>query len=220
MTTKEQKEKKRLLNIEARSEFERMHKNEIIKMLEEEIIKLELPENSLYLNFDYDTHDQKVDALYSIYIYEPEYPLVDRINRNPTMNTVVVAINANQSSKKEMRLDINIHDDQYDYLKRIDNGDRNWNIVKDDFSAPKGWVRVRIPINLSDNLIDLLRECVEYSVRNYTSKASRFGCCSHFMECSDAKKCVHPNKLYACACYYKYNLDQGKIFYGVNKNVD
>lgn len=220
MTKEEPKEKKRLLNVESREVFEKKHKNDIVKMLKEEIEKYELPDNSLYLNFDYDTHDQKVDALYSIYIYEPEYPLVDKVNRNPSMNTAVVAINATQSAKQQMLLDINIHEDQYEYLQRIDTGNRGWNIIKDDFAAPKGWIKARIPMDLSDNLVDLLRECVEYSIRNYVSKATRFGCCSHFIECSDAKKCVHPNKLYACACYYKANLDQGKIFYGVNKNVD
>lgn len=219
MEKEDQKEKKRLLNIEARKEFEHMHKDEIERMLEEEISRLELPENSLYLNYD-DSQEQKVDALYSIYIYEPEYPQIPKATRNLTMNTAVVAISATQTANKKMLLDLNIHDDQYEYLQRIDQGDRNWNIIKDDFAAPKGWVKVRIPLELSTNLIDLLKECVDYSVRNYISKATRFGCCSRFNECSDAKKCVHPNKLYACACYYKSNLDRGRIFYGVNRNVD
>ncbi len=219
MEKENQKEKKLLLNIEARREFENKHKCDIERMLEAEIARLELPENSLYLNYD-DSQEQKVDSLYSICIYEPEYPPIRKTTSNLTMNTVVVAINATQTTGKKMLLDVNLHEDQYEFLQKIDNGDRNWNIIKDDFAAPKGWVKVRIPMNLSDNLIDLLRECIEYSVRNYVSKATRFGCCSHFNECSDARKCVHPNKLYACACYYKSNLENGRIFYGANRNVD
>ncbi|HJB20964.1 MAG TPA: hypothetical protein H9773_04590 [Candidatus Fournierella merdavium] len=44
-----------------------------------------------------------------------------------------------------------------------------------------------------------------------------FGCCSSYIECSDNRKCVHPNPYYASGCMYKKNLDAGRIFYGVNK---
>ena len=46
-----------------------------------------------------------------------------------------------------------------------------------------------------------------------------FGCCSRFNQCSDAKQCIHPDKVYAKNCWYQENLKQGKIFYGVNRNV-
>lgn len=59
-----------------------------------------------------------------------------------------------------------------------------------------------------------------YCIRGYQSKAANFGCCSAYIKCSDAGKCVHENKLYSKACIYRTNLDQGKIFYGKNKNVD
>lgn len=47
-----------------------------------------------------------------------------------------------------------------------------------------------------------------------------FGCCNNFLECSDAKKCTYPNKLFASGCLYRKNLENGKIFYGKNRNVD
>ncbi len=47
----------------------------------------------------------------------------------------------------------------------------------------------------------------------------QFGCCSRFVECSDAKRCVHPDILFAAACIYRRNLEDGKIFYGKNRNV-
>lgn len=46
-----------------------------------------------------------------------------------------------------------------------------------------------------------------------------FGCCHRFTECSDNKCCTHPDKLQAKGCYYKKNLENGKIFYGKNKNI-
>lgn len=46
----------------------------------------------------------------------------------------------------------------------------------------------------------------------------RFGCCSKYIDCSDSKKCVHPDYVFATACQYKTNLESGRIFYGKNKN--
>ena len=216
LTQEEKNELQKKMNREARTAFEKMHKTDIYNLLNKTIEKFELPEGSLYLNYD---EQDKKEALHSIYIYEPEYPLVNKANRDPKMNTVCMAIKAHQMANKQIYLDINVHDDQYDYVCLHCGDSSTWNIIK-ELNAPKGWTKVRIPLSLSDNLIDFMTECIEYSIRNYQSKATRFGCCSHFEECSDAKKCVHPNKLYGCACYYKANLDQGKIFYGKNRNID
>lgn len=45
-----------------------------------------------------------------------------------------------------------------------------------------------------------------------------FGCCDKYMQCSDSKKCVSNNPLYAHGCAYNVNLVNGRIFYGKNKN--
>lgn len=198
--------------------FLNLHKDNINKALQEEIDQRELPEGSLYLDYNLG-----VDVpTFSVYIYEPEYPLVEKENRTPQRNTKVLNIETNftvdmkKGGVKSTSLNLNIYYDQFDFVVgKV--GLEHWGIEKE--LSGTGCRKVRIPMD-SDMLIPLLKECVDYSVRNYESKATRFGCCSHFMECSDAKHCVHPNKLYACACYYKANLDQGKIFYGVNKNVD
>ncbi len=50
------------------------------------------------------------------------------------------------------------------------------------------------------------------------SSNNSFGCCGRYIECSDAKKCVNPDKLLALACAYRKNLEGGAIFYGKNKN--
>ena len=47
----------------------------------------------------------------------------------------------------------------------------------------------------------------------------KFGCCHKYVYCSDKKKCLHDDFLYSTACMYRKNLEQGKIFYGKNKNV-
>lgn len=45
------------------------------------------------------------------------------------------------------------------------------------------------------------------------------GCCHRFLQCSDNRDCIIPHSLTSVACYYRRNLDNGKIFYGKNKNV-
>lgn len=44
--------------------------------------------------------------------------------------------------------------------------------------------------------------------------------CDLYQECSTAKKCVHPKREFSMTCGYKRVLKSGKIFYGVNRNVD
>ena len=45
-------------------------------------------------------------------------------------------------------------------------------------------------------------------------------CCSRYMECSNAKRCVHPDPSLALECGYRKILASGKIYYGENRNVD
>lgn len=45
-------------------------------------------------------------------------------------------------------------------------------------------------------------------------------CCSRYMECSDAKACVHPDKVFALDCGYRKILNSGRVFYGKNRNID
>lgn len=47
-----------------------------------------------------------------------------------------------------------------------------------------------------------------------------FGCCNSFLRCSDIKRCIHPNKLFASGCLYRKNLESGRIFYGDNRNIN
>ena len=52
------------------------------------------------------------------------------------------------------------------------------------------------------------------------SKPSSFGCCHKYIECSDARKCLHDDLNYSEGCIYRQNLEAGRIFYGKNRNVD
>lgn len=49
------------------------------------------------------------------------------------------------------------------------------------------------------------------------SVTKEFDCCSRYMECSDAKHCVHPDPDFAISCGYRRMLNRGIIFYGTNR---
>lgn len=57
------------------------------------------------------------------------------------------------------------------------------------------------------------------SEQKYNGSASiTFGCCHDFIQCSDARKCLHLGDPWFKGCYYRKNLETGRIFYGKNKN--
>lgn len=47
-----------------------------------------------------------------------------------------------------------------------------------------------------------------------------FDCCSRYLACSDAKRCVHPDTEFSLKCGYRKILRRGRIFYGKNRNID
>lgn len=50
-------------------------------------------------------------------------------------------------------------------------------------------------------------------------QGNSFDCCSRYMGCSNAKKCIHPDIMMASQCTYRQRLNAGRIFYGENRNV-
>ena len=46
-----------------------------------------------------------------------------------------------------------------------------------------------------------------------------FGCCSHYVQCSEKGNCLFMGNEDYQGCYYRKNLDSGKIFYGSRKGI-
>ena len=69
-------------------------------------------------------------------------------------------------------------------------------------------------IRCSINVLECvnIKECLEYIIKNSFSFES-FGCCSNYIECSAKGECTHDDPLYATACMYRSNLENGKVFY-------
>lgn len=76
----------------------------------------------------------------------------------------------------------------------------------------------KIETQLENDLIDCIRPYLEQAIKDY-KPIKTFACCSRYVECSDAKKCLHPQQIYAKQCWYRDNLENGLIFYGKGANV-
>lgn len=92
---------------------------------------------------------------------------------------------------------------------------------KDEETKEKKLVGYSFFVNLDCVDIGLrLRNLITKALDSYRSSVQpNFGCCDKYLECSNAGKCIHPNKLYASACTYRLRLLEGKIFYGEKRNV-
>lgn len=194
---------------------------EIQAVCETMVIKYKLPPKSIYIaqNMGRDGKEDKRNQIisYSICIYEPEYPETKNKSLDPTRNTVVMNIKFNELKTKTW-VQLLVKDSAIKVIGGIDGTIDNGPL--------KGTYFHKFQFDLKDMDVELgiwkayVEKLIEYELSHYISKAAAFGCCSHFIECSDAKECVHANKLYACSCYYKHHLDEGNIYYGKNKNID
>ena len=63
-----------------------------------------------------------------------------------------------------------------------------------------------------NDLLSFLRKVIFEKVEGF-EPTEKFGCCDLYRECSAAKKCLHRDLFYARACWYRKNLESGKIFY-------
>ncbi|MEA5073416.1 MAG: hypothetical protein VB030_04495 [Eubacterium aggregans] len=69
-----------------------------------------------------------------------------------------------------------------------------------------------------------LQKIYNHMLNQYTDR-EQFGCCHRYVECSDAMKCLlsgsdEDTTIFSNSCMYKENLENGKIFYGKNRNTD
>lgn len=65
--------------------------------------------------------------------------------------------------------------------------------------------------------LDMLKKMKREIFRNLTTDT--FGCCNDFERCSDALHCLHTDNRFYNGCMYRKNLEDGKVFYGKNKNI-
>lgn len=171
----------------------------IQEMLQNITNKKELPEGSLYLynNISSKGKNKGEKISVSLCISEPDYPP----NNNKGQKSYVVMNIPNQINTVELL----IRNNQFDQI-RVPN-----DAVVKGLKSDKIYKHVMFEPE-SEELYDYIEENIKYCLDHYES-GSNFACCSKYVDCSNASKCLHINKLYAKGCAYRKNLEQGKIFY-------
>lgn len=59
-----------------------------------------------------------------------------------------------------------------------------------------------------------------YDYRERETKGKLFDCCHRYLECSNQRRCIHPDQEMAACCTYRRKLLQGVIFFGENRTVE
>ncbi len=176
----------------------------ILSILEKIIQEKELPDNSLRLR----ENKNKYADSYSILISEPPYPVgSERLGGEQSI------------LKVSLKSDFYTVDISEDVFKNIPCPDG----IKYRPAPKIGNTTPHILLsfeNKDNNLYSYIESAILYKLSIYHTSEPTFGCCNRFNECSDAKKCVHENKLYSTACTYRKNLEDNRIFYGKNRNID
>lgn len=139
--------------------------------------------------------DNRISS-YAVCVYEPD--LVED-KRNGSRNTVLARI---REGILKSNPDIVAVDSRNPGLKEFGEAVEDIN----------GRFSVRMDKN-SEIFVKCLENCIRYGIENYVPKAAAFACCARYKECSEKKRCIHPNTLYAKACAYRKNLENGRVFY-------
>lgn len=166
----------------------------------------DLPPNSIHLYSNISPKTGK-ETSKSICIFEPEYPAHPSSSETPGRNSSIVKI----QKTKDHCMTLFVRNEQATMIEIPASA-----TIK---TIPSDKVFQHIIFHEDDESVcEFVKKNILYCLANYESSNS-FGCCDRFIKCSDAKKCVHENKIYAMGCKYRANLEVGKIFYGKNKNV-
>lgn len=80
-----------------------------------------------------------------------------------------------------------------------------------------GFWRVKLGTELVREHSDALAKVLQNTIDRMPKE---WDCCSRYMECSNAKRCIHPDSSFALGCGYRKILASGRIFYGENRNID
>jgi hypothetical protein len=88
----------------------------------------------------------------------------------------------------------------------------------DSYSQAKdGWAKINLTEEVTEAILGDLPSVYE---RCYSEQpVETFGCCSRYVQCSDERKCVNPDRDLARGCAYKVHLESGRVFYGKNRSA-
>ncbi len=153
-----------------------------------------LPPKSIHLYSNVSNKGKKAgtEISKSICIYEPAYPKGAYGKDTPGRNSTILNIKQMKS-----KVELKIKDTQFDMVDMPESAE-----VKVLQSAP-GFHFVDFALD-DDSIYEYIEKNIIYCLANYKSSNS-FGCCSHFIECSDAKN------VYMKIKYIQWDANIGRI---------
>ena len=90
-----------------------------------------------------------------------------------------------------------------------------------NITAAKDYTKIRFSLSEVLNQQEFIKELLAQVTQNFIDKLPKeFDCCSRYVECSNAKHCIHPDGDFSLKCGYRKILQSGKIYYGANRNID
>lgn len=188
------------------------------KLAEEVTVAYELPERGVIVlaNIGKGKNNKGQVISYSVCTNEPPYPATeDEMKDENRTQTRLITIQAPKAKKSKDAVMFTIDNFMTQVLPPTEDMEL---LTKNKTDEEMCKQRIRVAMT-SPSLLPWMKSFIEYRIKNFYSAADSFGCCSLFNECSNAKKCIHPNRLYSTVCAYRRNLESGRIFYGKNQNV-
>lgn len=82
------------------------------------------------------------------------------------------------------------------------------------FSIESDKAYIRLPIEVASDAGKYTQTLCHVLIDAIKCIPKEFSCCSRYEQCSDAGKCIHPDRNIAKGCYYKKVLKSGQVFYG------
>jgi len=80
---------------------------------------------------------------------------------------------------------------------------------------------VQIPLLTEEASVPVVHEMLNALFQECFNRQNveMFGCCNDHVRCSDVGHCLHEDDKFYLGCIYRKNLEEGRIFYGKNRNV-
>lgn len=78
------------------------------------------------------------------------------------------------------------------------------------------YIRIPLENEWKDEYTAVLLSALDGEFESYPCD---FSCCSSYLECSNDRRCLHPDDVFYMNCSYRKRLYKGIVFFGENRNV-
>jgi len=162
---------------------------------------------------------------------------VDNFTPSGICNEIVEMIKSKKGSDAEIEIITNLGYSSIKFLGihslRVTCGRKNYIGLKNSYEhvwannesikierIPSDELWSRVSFNSQEDLKNLHTFFLQlYEEAFSLLNVELFSCCSRYIQCSDEKVCIQPNKRLSVGCQYRKNLESGRIFYGKNRDT-